>query len=107
MIFALLWEALVITYAFWKWVFPIIARLAMWPVKLSALHLTTLFKGWIPVAQEVAATYLAEGMALGKIPPSPTEWDMKMALMHAHFHIGLGAFLNCFTCFWILMRLIY
>jgi hypothetical protein len=107
MLFYAFWETCVIAYIGITRVLPWLVRVVSRPFKLSLLHITTLFKGWIPVANQMAATWLLEGIAEGKYPQNPPDRIKNGLLMNAHMTIGLGAFINCFTAFYILMHLIY
>jgi hypothetical protein len=107
MLWAMLMESLYITWWFWTRVFPALLKIVAVPIKLSFLHLSTFFKGWLPVAQAMAATWMVEEIAKGKIPQNPPQRIINGLLVKANSTIAAGAAINVFAGFWIILHLIY
>src|SRR5688572_6047559 len=100
MILYAIWETILWGFFMVRVVIPILVKFLSFavggPIKFSLLHLTTLFKGWIPVATAMAATWLLEGQAIGKYPQNPPERVYSALLTNAHMTIGAGALINIF-----------
>ena|SRR5687768_8874884 len=85
------------SYLFWwLYIIPFFFKIIVFFLKLSALNISTVWKGWRPVAMEIAEAGIRRGIAQGKYPPNPPEQAKSMEFMKANATLIGGFVVNVY-----------